>query len=43
MIINVDGSATSTDIRTLIDMAKEKVFQKYGITLEEEITFVGRW
>lgn len=43
MIINVDGSATSTDIRNLIDLAKETVFQKYAITLEEEITCLGRW
>ena len=43
VIINVDGSATSTDIRNLIVLAKETVFQKYAITLEEEITYLGRW
>lgn len=41
-IINKDG-AKATDIRTLIEEMREKVRQKYGITLEEEIEYVGQW
>lgn len=32
-----DGSATAQDVRTLIDQIKEKVFDAFGISLEEEI------
>jgi len=31
------------DIRKLADLAKEMVLDKYNITLEEEIEYIGRW
>ncbi|NLZ77287.1 MAG: UDP-N-acetylmuramate dehydrogenase [Spirochaetales bacterium] len=43
MIINADGRATSQDVRNLILLAKERVFTAHGITLEEEIVYLGRW
>ena len=42
IIIN-DGKASSKDIRELADMLKEKVFDKFGITLEEEVISVGKF
>ncbi len=35
------GGATADEILTLIDRAKEKVFQAYGIELLEEVAIVG--
>ncbi len=35
-IVNI-GGATATDVQSLIDMVKETVYTKFGITLEEEI------
>ena len=40
MIINKDN-ATSKDIRELADILKEKVFEKFGIMLEEEVISIG--
>jgi len=42
MIINT-GNATSKDIRQLADILKEKVYQKFGIKLEEEVIQVGKF
>lgn len=40
MIIN-SGNATSAEISKLADMLKQKVFDKFGIELEEEVTRLG--
>lgn len=42
IIIN-DGTATSKDIRELADIMKKKVYEKFGITLEEEVISVGKF
>ncbi|MEA3296443.1 MAG: UDP-N-acetylmuramate dehydrogenase [candidate division Zixibacteria bacterium] len=42
LIIN-SNAATSKDIRELADKLKEKVFDKFGIRLEEEVTQVGEF
>ncbi len=42
IIIN-GGGATSKDIRRLADKLKVKVFEKYGIMLEEEVIQVGQF
>ena len=42
IIINT-GSATGRDVKTLIDIVKERVKEAYGFALEEEILYVGRW
>lgn len=36
-----DGTASAKDILNLIDVIKKKVFDKFGIELEEEIVIVG--
>ncbi len=41
-IIN-KGNAKAKDIRTLANMLREKVKEKHGILLEEEVRYVGRW
>lgn len=38
-IVNL-GGATAVDVKFLIAAVKEKVFEKYGIRLEEEIQLV---
>jgi len=35
------GNATAQDIKTLIDKIKKEVFEKTGVTLEEEVEFWG--
>jgi UDP-N-acetylmuramate dehydrogenase len=40
-IVNL-GNATGNDVLTLMDIAKEAVFRKFGIVLEPEIRIVGR-
>lgn len=42
IIIN-DGSATSKDIRELADILKQKVFDTFGITLEDEVVSIGKF
>ena len=42
MIVNT-GKATSKDIRRLADIMKKKVFDKFGIELEEEVIQVGEF
>lgn len=39
-IINL-GDATAQDIKALIDMVKKEVFEKFGVTLEEEVELWG--
>lgn len=41
-LINADG-ATATDIRRLARRVKEAVRERFGITLEEEVLYVGDW
>ena len=40
IIVN-DGGATSRDIRALADILKKKVFEQFGIRLEEEVVQIG--
>jgi UDP-N-acetylmuramate dehydrogenase len=40
--INLSG-ATAADIRNLIELARETVFDKFGVKLELEIELVGEW
>lgn len=42
IIIN-GGNATSQDIRDLADMMKKKVFERFGIMLEEEVMQLGQF
>lgn len=37
------GSATASDIRSLVELAREEVYHQFGIALEPEIEFVGFW
>jgi UDP-N-acetylmuramate dehydrogenase len=41
-ILNV-GGATATDIRHLANQAKEKVYDRFGVMLEEEVLYIGDW
>ncbi|MBX3119287.1 MAG: UDP-N-acetylmuramate dehydrogenase [Fimbriimonadaceae bacterium] len=41
-MLNVRG-ATSTDIRSLAFHAKSRVEDSYGVTLEEEVLYLGDW
>lgn len=38
-----EGNATAADLRWLIDEARRRVFETFGITLEPEVEFVGAW
>jgi UDP-N-acetylmuramate dehydrogenase len=38
-----EGNAAAADVRWLIDEARRRVFEKFGITLEPEVEFVGEW
>lgn len=42
IIIN-DGTASSKEIRKLADILKQKVFDKFGINLEDEVVSVGNF
>jgi UDP-N-acetylmuramate dehydrogenase len=39
-IIN-EGAASAADIRTLIDLCRTRVRERFGVTLEEEIVYLG--
>ena len=41
-IIN-KGNARATEIRTLIENMRERVSEKFGVDLEEEIEYIGQW
>lgn len=42
IVINT-GGATASDVRELLEYVKTKVHEAFGITLEEEIRYVGEW
>ena len=37
------GGATASDLRTLAEQVKAVVFDRFGVTLEEEVLYVGDW
>lgn len=41
-IVNV-GGATATDIRLLAHFGRDRVLETFGVTLEEEVLYVGDW
>lgn len=41
-IVNI-GRASATEIRTLADTGKRAVFERFGVTLEEEVLYLGDW
>lgn len=41
-IVNV-GGASATEIRNLADLGKGAVFERFGVTLEEEVLYLGDW
>ncbi|MGH2544618.1 MAG: UDP-N-acetylmuramate dehydrogenase, partial [Ardenticatenaceae bacterium] len=41
-IVN-EGDATAADIRRLVERGQQTVYEQFGIQLEPEIEFVGRW
>ena len=41
-MLNV-GGATATEIFELAQMAKVRVSEKFGVILEEEVLYLGRW
>lgn len=38
-----DGSATASDVVALIRLAQSRVWSEFGVRLEPEVQFVGRW
>ncbi len=41
-LVNADN-ATASDLRRLAECVKAAVFEKFGVTLEEEVLYVGEW
>jgi UDP-N-acetylmuramate dehydrogenase len=41
-IIN-EGRATAADIRRLIDVCRQRVEERFGVTLLEEVVFLGEF
>ena len=41
-MLNASG-ATATEIRELADIARKRVQDEFGVTLEEEVLYVGNW
>ena len=41
-IINED-SASASDVKALIEIMKKSVKEKFGVTLEEEVRYIGEW
>jgi UDP-N-acetylmuramate dehydrogenase len=41
-ILNV-GRASATEIRRLADFARHRVFSEFGVTLQEEVLYLGDW
>jgi UDP-N-acetylmuramate dehydrogenase len=41
-IVN-SGTATAADIRTLVQRCQRTVAERFGVTLREEVEFVGAW
>mgnify|MGYP006292700441 CR=1 FL=1 len=42
IVINT-GTATASDVRTLLEHVKKTVYDAYKISLEEEIRYIGEW
>jgi UDP-N-acetylmuramate dehydrogenase len=42
-IINYKGRAKASQVRELAALLKQKVHEKFGIILEEEVEYVGEW
>jgi UDP-N-acetylmuramate dehydrogenase len=42
-LINLDNQATATDLHQLAARVKSEVCQRFGVTLEEEVLYVGDW
>jgi len=41
-MLNV-GGASATEIRRLAELAKHRVIERFGITMEEEVLYLGDW
>ena len=41
-VINA-GDATAKDVRSLLDIVRVIVYEKYGVTLEPEVKFLGEF
>lgn len=37
------GNATATDVKTLIDLARERVKERFGVELALEVELIGEW
>jgi len=37
------GSASADDVKALIDLARERVRQRFGVELELEVELIGEW
>lgn len=42
-LVNRGGKATAAELRMLAKMVRERVFEKFGIVLEEEVEYAGEW
>jgi UDP-N-acetylmuramate dehydrogenase len=42
-LINYKGKATASQIRQLAEQLKKRVYERFGIVLEEEIEYLGDW
>ena len=41
-LLNVAG-ATATELRSLAHLAKQQVYAKFNVELEEEVVYIGDW
>jgi UDP-N-acetylmuramate dehydrogenase len=41
-IVN-DGAATANDVRGLIELCRTAVEERFGITLRDELIYLGEW
>jgi UDP-N-acetylmuramate dehydrogenase len=41
--VNVSGAAKASDVKALIDLARDAVLKQFGINLELEIELLGEW
>ena len=37
------GNATANEVRRLVDTVRGRVYEQFGITLEEEVLYIGDW
>jgi len=42
-LVNAGAGACATDLRALVDIVRARVREKHGVTLEEEVLYVGDW